>query len=205
MPTRPPVPTSNDGSKIPPRFSRSPHPYYRQSLDVPDRIYSNRVLAPTPQSSSIDKSSAQDHRPGTSPYFDFDGRKRRKETTSPSDSGTEADDERPLLRALKAPPLRPRKGLKDHKGTDSDPLGSPNLTPSPFEEERNRLLAGHAFQERRRGKPIPEADSAKAKEKQRRRGRAEYTRRALETVLLGVSGYLSCRGSLLDIGRGKNV
>ena len=209
MPSRPqgsmPHDAEIDEAKVPLRFSRSPHPYHRRSLNLPDRIHSNKWLAPITKSPSSNTPVLPDHGPGTSAYFDFDHRKRRKSTTSPSDSGTEADDERPLLRALTAPQSRPRKGLKEPRGTDSDPLGTPLLTPSILEEDRSRLLVGHAYQERQRSKPTLEADVVKAKEKRRRRGRAEYTRRIVETALLGVSGYLSFRASPLDIGQGTQV
>ena len=205
MPTRPQEPLPHDigpgGAETRSRFARSPHPYHRQSFDLPDRIHSNQWLLPDIQSSrdSLALQGRQLHVPA---YFDYDGRKRRKSTTSPSDSGTEADDERPLLRALTAPPSRPRKGLKDHRGTDSDPQGSPLLTPSPLEDERDRSLPTRAYRERRRSRSTTKADGTKAKEKQRRRGHAEYGRRILETALLGLSGYLSFQASGQNVGQG---
>src|SRR3954451_14065609 len=73
------------------QFNRSPHPYHR----------SQRIGSHTP-------SEYGDHLHPLS---------YSRSSRTPSDSGTEADDESTgILRGLPAPPLRPHKGLRSGEG-----------------------------------------------------------------------------------------
>ncbi|MCJ1325311.1 hypothetical protein MMC10_001974 [Thelotrema lepadinum] len=172
------------------RLERSPHPYSRRSSNNPERLHLNRQGRPNPLQLFEDRFPRAAAR--NAPQRSESGIFRSKDSiTSPSDSGTEADDERPLLKALTAPPLRPRKGLKGTKDLGTDPFASPLLTPSSKEEEEGRsgLLAGHAVQERKKGKLADEAAGSKDKVRQKRYGRVEFVRRVLETILIGAIGY----------------
>ena len=187
------------------RLERSPHPYSRQSSNIPERLHLNRQGRPDPLQLSEDRFP----RPGARNIPQRSGSsifRRRDNITSPSDSGTEADDERPLLKALTAPPLRPRKGLKGTKNLGADPFASPLLTPSTLEEEgHGTLLAGHAIQERRKGRPTDEVASSKAKARRKRYGRTEFLRRVLEAFLVGVVGYICLHDKGASAIRGKRV
>ena len=187
------------------RLERSPHPYSHQSPDTPERLHLNRQGRPDPLQFSGDcfpRPTARDV-PQRSDSSIF---RRRDNITSPSDSGTEADDERPLLKALTAPPLRPRKGLKSTKNLGVDPFASPLLTPSTLEEEgHGTLLAGHAIQERRKGKPTDEVAGSKAKSRRKRYGRVEVLRRVLEAFLVGFVGYICLHDKDPSASRGKRV
>jgi hypothetical protein len=154
-------------------LARSPHPYHRQRLDLLQPVLDSGSGPSLPPSARI---------------------------SSPSDSGTEADDERPLvlLKGLPAPPLRPRKGLNDNCGSGAEAaLSSPLLTPSYLDEERRRRPSAERSSTRSpsRSRTRPNEESARlVEEKYRRRRRAELLRRGLETVCLGGAGCLNiCR------------
>ncbi|KAF2876298.1 hypothetical protein BDV95DRAFT_602299 [Massariosphaeria phaeospora] len=161
-------------------FRRSPHPYHRRQ--------------------KIESPSFSLHRPPSSPSLlpssrttsDADGRKRRKVSPSPSESGTEADDEGyGFVKALPAPPLRPRKGLRDVLGNGG---ATPLLTPSQVDEEGRRCAVGY-FKVRKDGGVLSTDDEARvARQKYLRRRRNELVRRTTETVLLGGMGVLAVRG-----------
>ncbi|KAL9107535.1 MAG: hypothetical protein Q9187_008411, partial [Circinaria calcarea] len=102
-----------------PRLDRSPSPY-QQTPNAPDQYRANGVgtgnqqlKLQSPTSTVVNPSAHRHPHHAGSGYFDADSRKRRKLSTSPSESGTEADDEAGLLKGLPAPPSRPRKGLRD--------------------------------------------------------------------------------------------
>lgn len=86
-------------------LSRSPHPYHRKRLDQILRPDTSQYLpspALTPYHSDSEKFAKDDLPTSTS------------RLGSPSESGTEADDEGfGLIKALPAPPIKPRKGLRD--------------------------------------------------------------------------------------------
>lgn len=135
-------------------------------------------------------------------------------TPSPSDSGTEADDEGyGFVKALPAPPIRPHKGLRDVRGTGIDGAGgSPLLTPSQVDEDGRRYAAEFfkvAKDTSRREEPSPTDDEAKAaRQKYLKRRRNELVRRTTETALLGTIGLLvvrgcSCGEKLLQWHRGQ--
>lgn len=167
------------------QLRRSPHPYHRR------------------QHENIGGSSSSSSRttlePRSHTISDEDGRKRRRISQSGSTSGTEADDEGyTFVKALPAPPLRPRKGLRDVRGAGLDGDATPLLTPSQVDEE-GRPYSPEYFRARksrsRVGTPAPTDEEArKAREKYRRRRRNEAIRRTTETALLGVIGTLAVCG-----------
>lgn len=131
------------------QFNRSPHPYHR----------SQRIGSRTP-------SEYGDHLHPLS---------YSRSSRTPSDSGTEADDESTgILRGLPAPPLRPHKGLRSGEG---DPW-LPSLRPWPS-FARPVLRAS-----RRSSDEEMEEEAFEAKMKFRRTRRVEVLRRLLEAALL---------------------
>ena len=179
------------------RLSRSPHPYHRhhhdikQDGDIPANgsptLALRRINTP-PQ--ALDNFS-----PTT--YFDADHRKRRKDSTSPSDSGTEADDEKgAFLTGLPAPPLRPRKGLKEGYGTSS-----PLLTPS-YLDDATRRSAFEAETRRRaswQSNTSIDDETTMLREKFTRKRRAELIRRITEIILIGVVGHMAAGKGVTNI------
>lgn len=135
------------------QLSRSPHPYHR----------SQRLGSRTP--------SEQGDLLRPASYYS-------KSSRTPSESGTEADDESTgILRGLPAPPIRPRKGLRSGAagGVDSD-TWLPTLQPwTTFVRPTGRA-----------SRRSSEDELGKAAEEQHlnRRKRVEILRRSLETALL---------------------
>lgn len=131
------------------QFNRSPHPYHLKNR----RRY--------------ESSENGDHlRPPSS---------RLKPSRTPSDSGTEADDESTgILRGLPAPPLRGRKGLRSGL-VETDPWLT---TLQPWPPILVRRSSWRSSGE--------EADEevVRARQKLGRKRRAEIVRRLLETALL---------------------
>lgn len=172
-------------------FRRSPHPYHRRRKDLRKTETSN-------ESSSNDFSRTS-LGPTDGTISDEDGRKRRKISPSPSESGTEADDEGyGFVKALPAPPLRPRKGLRDSRGSGIDGATSPLLTPALIDEE-GRKSAAEYFRARkdgaRTGAASPTDDEARAaRQKYLKRRRNELIRRTTESALLGIIGMLAVHG-----------
>ena len=181
-----------------PILSRSPRPYSRQQCDVLQdngntaACLHNALLSPTVTESSLNF----DERVHT--YFDADHRKRRKGSTSPSDSGTEADDERgrSSLLGLPAPPVKPRKGLKGPRGSGTE---SPLLTPSYLDSESRRLDS--KVLSKRWGnfqsQTCINEETIRLRQKFNQRRRAELIRRISEIVLMGAIGFIACSS---DIG-----
>ena len=170
------------------RLSRSPHPYHRRGLSL---THGNGTVLPKKPSTTLSPISTN---PPTT-YFDVDHRKRRKSTDSPSDSGTEADDEKgAILLGLPAPAARPRKGLKG-----SNEPASPLLTPSYLDDDRRKA----AWEEQSRRKAVLQSqnadeEAAKIREKFVKRRRAELIRRLSEvSLLLAVSHIAVQRSHLL--------
>ena len=183
------------------RLSRSPHPYHRNRDAVLQDDATNVSAARRSGFTRILSTSQIERRAGAT-YFDADHRKRRKNTPSPSESGTEADDEKggSLLR-LPAPPARLRKGLKGLHGSGT---ASPLLTPSYLDEESRRLglESRKTRQESLHSPSYTDEETVRLKEKFLRRRRAELIRRVSETILLGSVGFISCNneiGGLLQL------
>ena len=173
------------------RLSRSPHPYHRSRDTV---LQDDAINISATRRSGFTRilSTSQIERRAGATYFDADHRKRRKHTSSPSESGTEADDEKggSLLR-LPAPPARLRKGLK---GLNASGTASPLLTPSYLDEEPRRLglESRKKRQESLQSPTYTDEETVRLKEKFVRRRRAELIRRVSETILLGSVGFISC-------------
>ncbi|KAF2740466.1 hypothetical protein EJ04DRAFT_211369 [Polyplosphaeria fusca] len=172
-------------------FRRSPHPYHRRQKDL-------RTADASTESSGNDFLRTSLHASDRT-ISDQDGRNRRKISQSPSDSGTEADDEGyGFIKALPAPPLRPRKGLRDVRGSSCDGTASPLLTPSQFDEEGRRFSAEYFKSSKegsKSGDTLPIDEEAKAaRQKYVKRRRAELVRRTTEAALLGAIGLLSVKG-----------
>lgn len=176
-----------------PTLSRSPRPYSKQQRDVLQDYRNtaaclrNALVSPTVTDSSLN-SEKNEHT-----YFDADHRKRRKGSSSPSDSGTEADDERgrSSLLGLPAPPIRPRKGLKGANGSGTE---SPLLTPS-YLDVQFRKLDSKAQTKRwgsLQGPTCTNEEAVKLRKKFNKRRRAELIRRISETILMGAIGFIVC-------------
>ncbi|GIZ49700.1 hypothetical protein CKM354_001272700 [Cercospora kikuchii] len=96
-----------------------------------------------------------------------------------SESGTEADDERPsFVRALPPSTLRPRKGLKTGE-QDEDALLTPNQL-----DERERELSGYFQKQQLEG--ITAEKEREEHEKLQKRRYAEFARRTSEVALMAV-------------------
>jgi dolichol kinase len=170
-------------------FRRSPHPYQRRKHEL-------RNLQGTTGSSRNDYSRITLH-PSDRTLSDEDGSNRRKTSQSPSESGTEADDEGyGFIKALPAPPLRLHKGLRSIRAVDSG--ASPLLTPSLVDEEGRKV--SDYFRPRKGGPrhgdmPSPtDAEAKAARQKYLKRRHAEVIRRTNETALLGAITLLAVRG-----------
>ena len=105
----------------------------------------------------------------------------RQASVAGSESGTEADDERSnFVKALPAPHLRPRKGLKTGE-KDEETL----LTPSQLDAEETRLAQDY-FQRKARDKSISQDEDQAEQEKLLKRRLAEFARRSSEVGLMVV-------------------
>ena len=185
----------NDAPDWSRRLSRSPHPYHRDKIFLSSLTPINGVALgkdgilrdePGLESSSGNKFS------GTT-YFDSDSQKRRKSITSPSNSGTEADDESGgFLRGLPAPPVKQRKGLKAPSASSS-----PLLTPSYLDDENRRLNVERQLRRRKsvQSPTLTDEETKKIAEKFTRRRRAELLRRITETLLLGSVTCITCNSA----------
>ncbi|MCJ1276797.1 hypothetical protein MMC21_004604 [Puttea exsequens] len=173
------------------RLSRSPHPYHRDYDQIlQHNAASFRNTHSDSQMPLIASTDEEWKRTGTA-YFDADYRKRRKISSSPSGSGTEADDEKGSLLQLPRPPLRPRKGLK---GANRSGATSPLLTPSYIDKEPARLTA-KSLEKKLAGlgsEGHTDGETQRIREKFVRKRRAELVRRATETVLLCTIGFIAC-------------
>jgi hypothetical protein len=192
------APTASDMDGLE-QFRRSPQPYLHRGDET--RKPSAGWLAPSSD------------RPTHHTLSDADGRKRRKASStsqSPSESGTEADDEGgSFVKALPPPPLRPRKGLRDTQGVGLGAV-SPLLTPSQIDNEGRRFAEEYFTVKNRSRKgqllAADEEDRA-ARQKYLKRRRNELLRRTTEVAelaaiaILTVSG-CGCWDSLLQWRKG---
>lgn len=171
------------------RLSRSPHPYFRRQNPIEEATLQTHRLTTKPRTAPVEAVVNRHTRPARQNGF-----QKGHDLTSPSDSGTEADDERGVfLKGLPAPPIKWRKGLKDSGDT-----ASPLLTPSYLDDDERRLALEHQWRRSQApaGPDNVEDESLKIREKFRRRRRAELLRRITETVLLGTVGYIACSTGL---------
>ena len=176
-----------------PRLSRSPHPYSKRKNDMLQDNAKVATCLGTAFVSLPEADSSMTFEKNEHTYFDADHRKRRRYVSSPSDSGTEADDERARgsLLGLPAPPIRPRKGFKGSNGSGTE---SPLLTPSYLDAESRKLDL--KAQQKRRGslqsQSHTDEETIKRRQKFSQRRRAELIRRATETTLMGAIGFIAC-------------
>lgn len=190
-------------------FRRSPHPYLR---------HKDEIRKPSPERPVASLRDATQNRPRAPNRIisDTHSRKRRRtspqsqsQSPSPSESGTEADDEGySFVKALPPPPLRPHKGLRDTGGSAQSPL----LTPTQIDDE-GRKFSDEYFNKKKKGSgkgepQFTDEEARIARQKYRKRRRAELVRRTTETALLAAIGALAVRGcncwmSLLSWHRGE--
>ena len=187
-------------------FRRSPHPYLRHRDEIrgqsPSGAGALGSLGPrnVVPSTRIGKESAK---------------RREAVSQSPSESGTEADDEGcNLVKALPAPPLRPHKGLRTARPLEAGAWASPLLTPTQIDDEGGKFsdeFANGGNRGKRKGSVYPTDDEARAaKQKYLQRRRNELVRRATETALLAGIGILAVQGcecwsQLLSWHRGQTL
>lgn len=191
---------TTDSAHVPVRLSRSPHPYFRHRPGpLPPSSYEYSATQARPDEELFAKISAS----ASAPYFDADNRKRRKTSLTPSDSGTEADDESgAFLKGLPAPPTNFRKGLKGGKSLGTQ---SPLLTPSYIDDECQRRASETHFRysSRQQSQSSTDEESVQYRHKVLRRRRAELSRRATEIFLLLCAGWISCRKKYWTYGKGS--
>lgn len=175
------------------RGSRSPHPYHRRKGTITDAALITRSTSF--QGNKLPLITGLDRQEGHNLSRD-----ERHRSTSPSDSGTEADDESGVvLKSLPAPPIRWRKGLRTFDGKET---ASPLLTPSYLDDEDKRLAVECELNlhTKLRSPSLTDEGNIKIREKFSQRRRAELLRRISETALLGFVGLVSYNSSLLVSG-----
>ena len=184
------------------RFSRSPHPYHRQQSEIHSHTEHSRqytragsqwsTLSPTQVSGGGETEQQSVTRLGVGFGIRHTGSK------SPSDSGTEADDEgNGILKGLPAPPQRARKGLREAGGLlldTSTPYSS--LTPSCLDGNRRTVSPVDSKGQRSsaQGRHDTSEEAVKARDIFTRRRKAEIIRRSAEVLLLGIVGYIIYSG-----------
>ncbi|KAI4236193.1 MAG: hypothetical protein LQ349_002696 [Xanthoria aureola] len=176
-------------------LSRSPRQYAQRYPEV----FSATLKADNHSSShsSVDHNISCRNGMAMDEFVDSDSRKRRKVSTTPSDTGSEADDESgPLLKSLPAPPLRLRKGLKNDSAIGTP---SPLLTPSYLDDEKRKETFEASFKRRAslQSHTSTDDETLTIRDKFRKRRRAELIRRLTETLLLLSIGLIGCWKPLL--------
>lgn len=162
--------------------SRSPHPYLRHG-----NLRANEEHLP----SGYGRQSAESE---VAEVEDGDRKQTQAMWSTASESGTEADDERPhLLKALPSSEHKPRKGLRD---SYAEGTASPLLTPSQLDHDGSRL--SNSYFEPRQSSNVKRAEGQEDLEAERRkhekRRQAERLRRVSEGALLGFIGLVVCCG-----------
>ncbi len=182
-----PLPQSNpqtQGEGAVRRLARSPHPYFRQQFELShgserlnERTRPLRAI-PGPIRTTIDP---EQEGPATSSSGYIE--------STPSDSGTEADDEH-FPKGLPAPKHRPHKGLRDG---DASLSGSPSPLLSPATSDgQSHKIGGYS---RRVSPPaigLHEDTAQKVAEKARQKRRVEIVRRCTEFALLALLAAILC-------------
>ncbi|OQO13056.1 hypothetical protein B0A48_02520 [Cryoendolithus antarcticus] len=160
---------------------RSPHPYLKHGFNVTQgdqELRSDRSLTDDVCATQRHRKPPVDLRKGAS------NRASTAVSATASESGTEADDERPsFVRALPAPTLRSRKGLKT--GGDEYAL----LTPSQLDEGGEVPISNYFLLDQRLARTFshgPIVPLSKEEEKVTRRRLNEFARRVSEIALVGV-------------------
>jgi hypothetical protein len=190
-------------------FRRSPHPYLLHRDDV------HRATSPSEAPNQNSPTTRSPSRYSNSAISDNEGGNSRKRGwQSPSESGTEADDEGcSFVKALPAPPLRPHKGLRNRNGMGQDELLSPLLTPTQVDDEGRKYTNSYIEVDngtlQRRGTSSIDEEARIARKKYLKRRHNEIVRRITETALLACIGILavngcSCWERLLEWHRGTS-
>jgi hypothetical protein len=170
------------GMAVDMKNDRFPQPYARRKSDI---------IAPTARLPPMTSARIRTQRPvpiKDEEQSDADSKNgvSSRRWISPSESGTEADDESfNFLKALPAPPLKSRKGLRGSKEEEGQ------LTPTQLDREVIRL-SDLGIPEPQEEDPVPEVEDLKqeAQSVRVRRRRAEILRRVLEGALLAFCGAL---------------
>jgi dolichol kinase len=162
-------------------LSRLPSPYHRRKSGLIAPL--TPIIPPDLPPSRQEEGSGSGHASLSE--------QSRRNIASPSESGTEADDEGYglVIKALPAPPYKPRKGLRRRTATDGEEA-SPPLTPTKLDNEVLRLsdVGIHELGAKEADPATQESLSARAKGVKRRR--AEILRRVVEGALVALSGAL---------------
>lgn len=193
MPIPPQSHAQNQREEALRRLSRSPHPYHRHNFELPhasERIGGLAYAhAPRRRSPLVSRKNTDDDDEDEDEHERKHLSSRRYHDPTPSDSGTEADDEH-FLKGLPAPRIRPHKGLR---GTDGTFSASPSPLPSPaFQDGDVFRQIGYARANTQTGKG--EA-ARKATDKFRRKRKVEIIRRISETAILAFVGGIICINS----------
>ena len=171
-------------------FTRSPHPYHRHGSQISQQSRLGRGSQRDPSGRPL--VHQQGRHTGTednaatseSEASVKDDPRRVAPSTTGSESGTEADDERPdFMKLLPPPSLRPRKGLKIGERSEEAFLSPSQLDDEGRDEEdyfRRRKSTTGESEEARKSREEEE------QEKLYRRRLHEFARRSSEVALVGV-------------------
>ncbi|KAB8336878.1 hypothetical protein FH972_021186 [Carpinus fangiana] len=174
--------------EVPPRLERSPHPYNRhqklQNSTNPSST-STPLLRSTVATPVTEKELE---------WWDDKSQNHTQNTQTPSESGSEADDEKgTLTRALPAPPVRPRKGLRGI--TDDDAIDESAVEHLTFPEyvtkhdKNTRKISSRLYRVF-----LGDPDDIQSGKKFRRSRKAELLRRTSEVLLMSfVAAPLLCQ------------
>ncbi|KAK0363073.1 Aminopeptidase 2 mitochondrial [Friedmanniomyces endolithicus] len=175
----------DSGHDSPPRqISRTPRPYHHDGQEVRQDT-DNGGHEPHPSRGDVVPEQGRDRltpAPSSSSLSHDKHTRNGQGSVAASESGTEADDERPsFVRALPPATSRPRKGLKTGEKSE-DAL----LTPSQLDDEERRLERGYFKINKIHGSPAADQEERAEQEKLLRRRLGEFARRTSEVALMGV-------------------
>ncbi|KAI7283838.1 hypothetical protein KC345_g2712 [Hortaea werneckii] len=198
-----PLPIEEEAENLHHQFNRTPRPYFRDGYQVPQAVYDGGNER-DPSRGSVVPKQGRHHGPiddddanndddtngsgGSEEDWHKSHRRSGHGSIVSSESGTEADDERPdfAVKALPPPTVRPRKGLKT--GEQSEDAF---LTPSMLDDEGRRLSEGYfrrtSSEEDMKKKKKTEEEEKAEQEKLLRRRLAEFARRSSEVALMAVT------------------
>ena len=158
------------------QFSRTPRPYHQDGPEIRQDTC-NSSLERHPGGSHVVPEQGRDQWQAASGHNSRSG----QGSVAASESGTEADDERPnFVKLLPPATIRPRKGLKTGEKNE-DAL----LTPSQLDDEGRRLSQGY-FNIKIEGRDASEREEKAEQEMLLRRRLGEFARRTSEVALMGV-------------------
>ncbi|KAI7071170.1 hypothetical protein KC352_g42516, partial [Hortaea werneckii] len=195
-----PLPIEEEAEKLHHQFNRTPRPYFRDGYQVSQAVYDGGHER-DPSRGPVVPEQGRHHGPADDDANDDNNgfgdseedwhksnRRSGHGSIVSSESGTEADDERPdfAVKALPPPTVRPRKGLKT--GEQSEDAF---LTPSMLDDEGRRLSEGYfrrtSSEEDMKKKKKTEEEEKAEQEKLLRRRLAEFARRSSEVALMAVT------------------